>query len=71
MDSFLTLEWNSSIEEKVVEWTRGALSSLLQESPDDELVSYVAVMVGNKKKMHEIHNELKEFIDEKLSRLVD
>jgi hypothetical protein len=68
MDTFLSLEWNSSIEEKVIEWTRGALSSLLQESPDDELVSYIAVMVGNKKKMAEIHNELKEFIDDDSSR---
>lgn len=67
MEVALKKEWNESIEEKVTNWTKTYLNNLLNENPDDDLINYIAVMIGNKKKMIEIHSELKELIDEEKS----
>ena len=71
MDTTFTCEWNASRENMVANWCRDKLAALDSESvPDEQLVTYIAVMVGNKKSVSDIHNELKEFIDEELSRYI-
>jgi len=61
--------WSPEIEKDIIQWSKEKLLALGGgDEPDEELLSYIAVMVGNKKTMSDILNELKEFIDDEKSR---
>lgn len=62
------ISWDTSLENKISVVIKESLKNLMKEEVDDELVAYVAVMVGNHKSMKDIFLELKEFIDESQAR---
>ena len=60
--------WNNKIESDLISWSRTVLSELKAEIQDEELLNFISVLVCNKKVIGDIHNEVKEFIDESKSK---
>lgn len=57
--------WNSECNENVVLWSKEKLISLNGEEPENELLDYIALMVGNKKSMFQINEELTQILEDK------
>ena len=67
-DVKLEIKSDATLEAKLKLIIRNKLLELLEDEPEDELLTYVGVMVGNKKTCKEIHAELMELIDESKSK---
>lgn len=49
-------------------WTRDKLLEMQGEAPEDLFIDYIVVMIGNKKSMQELTDELKDFFGEEEAR---
>ena len=62
--------FTQEIGKDVISWSRDKLTSMSDDGdePDEELLTYISVMIGNKKNMQDIKSELDEFIGEDKAR---
>ncbi len=61
-------DWTSQFNANVVEWAREKFIELTEESPENDFLEFIALVVSNKKSVSEITAELNELIGEELAR---